>query len=1147
MNLSDSSQQKHLLLPKLVEGNGIDPGTAGEWNIRSFDTYEKVAKGLSIEDNNGDLNRVTAIPNMWGRALCVESALYLDNSKLRSAILTQWEGMIAAIALSEIYGGGAKLTSVLLDLTQEHTGKKKKFVSALTDLMPFSFEDRALYISSDITKKGGSNPWQKIFILFWDGKPVGATSPSTIVWPSEEGKWDGIPWWDSKEKKFIPPSTKISDPLIKAQLALWLGKLHASFSDENNSTIKGLIDSFRSKICDPLPSGSLKLSDHHRIFGEEINEFKILHLLDKPIAILPRMSNVEVISNDRNPSRKMLILDHSLLEQWGLKKRPEEICVEDALNYSQLDKLIANRPKSKNFLVTPDDLLLPENNFYYVEQENVLENAWLPLSSEGLSIENPLNNTEEIAITPLLPFKAALLDYFSPEELVKMTTIEILPSGRMSLTLKLKLSGNGNDGRDYIIRREYVIKKENAKKEVPVLEVWPNFIDQSSAWKIYYLFYRVKANDSTGTFDVKIPDCNTVKEFTDPINKCKIATLEKFPEYLICMDGGQEVGVIFPKASSIINSQEHNISWTVGVDFGTSFTNVAFNSNTSEPPQQISLTSLLLSVTESKADIRSLALSEFFIAEDDMKFPLSTMITTRPNDVPITENYKIELTNVILDGRIYVPSVQESFNPTYPHIGTGLKWSADQKRQRIFLKHLILEILAHAVSRRVNNIQWALSYPTAFREQVEGAYQQTWNDLTTGDLGEDKTGIKQEQPSKSRQNGKGTYFQTESLALAQYFSSSPQDNKSFDRVVCIDVGGGTSDISIWANSKLQYQCSVRFAGRNLFTQVLKKYPDLLSICFDLSRGLLDGCDSEQNYTLSDDNIDAKLEALMRVFSIEWMNKKVHVNEQRYQEFLSILALGWCGLYYYIGLILKVLQDEKKIPSTESLVSSVYIGGNGSRLLHWLSEGPTFSTGSKINNLLSRMLACGAQINDVRGFRVKTELSKDPKGEVCYGLVFDIKKSRLEESLEIDNSVIAGEFYRMEGISSNESEDIDLAYKRLPKGSLEGLLSSDFKILPKFLYDFNQSLEDIQSQQKVLNKISSIGKLLEKSSNIVNYKSESAVADDNLGLWEAVSTKLYGYMDQSQANQIEEIGSPYILGLKSLIDVLAEEWARKWKE
>jgi cell division ATPase FtsA len=67
---------------------------------------------------------------------------------------------------------------------------------------------------------------------------------------------------------------------------------------------------------------------------------------------------------------------------------------------------------------------------------------------------------------------------------------------------------------------------------------------------------------------------------------------------------------------------------------------------------------------------------------------------------------------------------------------------------------------------------------------------------------------------------------TESLAAARYFLTlsdlAASDEKGF---VCLDIGGGTTDISIWQKdngSNHRLQTSLRFAGRDILIALIQK-------------------------------------------------------------------------------------------------------------------------------------------------------------------------------------------------------------------------------------------------------------------------------------------------------------------------------------
>jgi hypothetical protein len=151
---------------------------------------------------------------MWARPLSIEMALHHKNYPIRREIISQWQGMLTAVALAEVRR--FPLTAQLVDLGKLR--QQNPFSRALYELLPNSIN--VLY---DLD---GNNPWQEVYVFLWNNKPVGMTSPSTIVANSEEGNWDGLPWWNPETKCLESPLTgNYLNKNEKALLWRWLENL----------------------------------------------------------------------------------------------------------------------------------------------------------------------------------------------------------------------------------------------------------------------------------------------------------------------------------------------------------------------------------------------------------------------------------------------------------------------------------------------------------------------------------------------------------------------------------------------------------------------------------------------------------------------------------------------------------------------------------------------------------------------------------------------------------------------------------------------------------------------------------------------------------------------------------------------------------
>ena len=640
--------------------------------------------------------------------------------------------------------------------------------------------------------------------------------------------------------------------------------------------------------------------------------------------------------------------------------------------------------------------------------------------------------------------------------------------------------------------------EENIIYEVPVLEVWPDF--RAEGWKEYYGFY-YDIEHGEQTFQVSFPTAKNIHQFKEGQDSYQIVKLDEFPNFIECKDiYTNTIGlIILPTPEQINRTGE----WVVGVDFGTSFTNVYVNKN-DKGAEQLNLEKLHKKVTDAYIDALYEVLFEFFIPESfipsDKPFPMSTVLTRNGKT-----NARDEDSAPIFDGRLYVPD-STRFSPQETWIKTNLKWeTADPTNTQLFLKHLALHIAAMSAKNGVKKIQWSLSFPSAFSPNDQQNYAINWQELT--EQLQAKTGIEHISPSRDNT----TYFRTESLAVAQYFA----EDEAHDLVstTCIDMGGGTSDISIWQDDSLLHQCSVQLAGRDLFSQFIEMKPSFLKI-FDI----------DDDWTkLRGPVFNAKLDVWMRLEATTWLKKKgTFEKNPDFQGLIRLMAIGVSGLYFYVGQILSVLHQEDKYTLNE--ITPVYIGGNASRLLHWLAEGGRFDRNSEINWLLSRMMSGASGFDDTEQV---TRLSQKPKDEVACGLVLKDRKLKGLDRRVIDH-VITGENCKINDEEFGWQNRLDFRGRSISKYEITELTQ-----LKLFLNAFHASLDDL--------RIDSIQPL-------PGYEFEKQYPDDpdaefNQKLWKETEREIRNSLNTIRGDVDNiRVEPPFILGLKALLRVLGKRWA-----
>jgi hypothetical protein len=571
--------------------------------------------------------------------------------------------------------------------------------------------------------------------------------------------------------------------------------------------------------------------------------------------------------------------------------------------------------------------------------------------------------------------------------------------------------------------------------------------------------------------------------------------LEQYPTVIRCQDeANQPTGIILLKQPDEVTL---NRSWKVGVDLGDAWTNIYIQrkQGVEEP---FPLPNLLFKVTEGQLETRFPALFEYFIPEEflpiEKPLPIRNILTTRGGNRPGT--------CPILDGRIYIPNLVR-FDPKAEWIETDIRVGGNAARTALFLKHLVLHISAIAASQGVQQIQWSLSYPPDISSAERTRYLRLWQTITQ-EL-QPQTGITYLCPKTTE----SPFFRPANLAFAQYFADVEKNNLMC--ATCLQMEQGSSNLSVWENNRLVHQCTLALGERHLLSNFLELNPKFIEQRF--------GRNLQEWQNLRDGAFHTKLDVLLQWESEQWLKdfRPTLLHAEDVQGLTRLMAIGFGGLYYYVGILLRVLNEEGKY--NKEKITPVYLGGNGSRLLHWLDQTGTLALHSEVNDFLSLMLACGSGFEDTG---VPTRLSKEPKDEVAYGLVLDV--SRLQGlNLKTKDPVITGENCELNGMSLSWNQRLeieeDVASFRIPT----------FSCLAKFLHDFHYALRAVE---------------IEGIRPIKDFKRSSELSD-NRKIWEGTRRELEQLLQsqnlQGDSSRIR-IEPPFILGLKALLNYLTREWA-----
>ena len=952
-----------LLPPLKKDGDGLAvlPKT-GTWEQVSAVALNNIADNLAVTKIDGKFIDIDSIPSMWARPLLFEIALYDDGHPMHDCVVGEWRGLLAVLALKE--RRKFSLETKLITIPDGDDGKTPEFLQALRKLLPQQTLD-------------AGTTWNKLYLILFKGKPIGITSPTTLVCTAVDytDLISDVPWFNGQV---------LSDPID-------------NLDADEKSALAGWLDDFSKNTIIPLPDSPIKKN------------------------LAPRILDF-ITDLGGAPDGKPKLADTPL-------------------------RMIVGIFTGMNFPIAPKE--------YFTEKLFVIPQADAFLNQDDRNVlllggGDTLKDVDGKSVTPILPIARELLNDFSVDGLSQRITFETTPDG-----IKVSLQFPSPDGGpDFSVSRVYVNQQDDDAlifdkhkiveiPNLPVLEIWPNF--RTPDWKVYYTYFNKAQQD---TFYVEpFPTDGRPEDM-------KITKTSAFPEAMICKYkdpnalNPEDAGFLFIKAPPV-TVPDGAKTWNVGIDFGTSSTTVYKKElPDGAPSAPVTLKDRLLQITDSGA-LRSLV-QDNFLSNQDEETPLFSLF--QENSIAILPDDRMK---PLEDGRIYF--VEETKLPE--NVISNLKWSddpVDRKRTQAYLEQICLQCAAETAANGVSKINWRFSYPIAFspesRDNFEGICESIIDNIII-----EETGCQRADP---------VILASESIVTGKFFAG--KFGGFADGSVCIDIGGETSDISIWQDNTLCWQTSIRFAGRHIFLDLLKHKPDFLKDVGFTEAGLPELSNPNDFYSQADTLIDALINNSPTDLKAKF---GIYGGEINATPFVPLIGLGISGLFYYVGLILQFLSGENKFRKT---MPNIYIGGNGSRILHWLANGE-FKPNSHSCGHLKNFLLTASGFDPESLFDL--EITPNPKHEAAAGLV-DAGAILKVPNTEFD--FLAGEVFTESGENKAWTElltaerlgnslrsgdklmEIETFIEEFNDGlgkSLDGHINLDRELKKKLTSDLNDKLED----------------------------------------------------------------------------------------
>jgi hypothetical protein len=972
------------LLPKFIDNPvGGTPATQrGAWIQAEFGELASISNNLDVPKSFRPNVFVDAIPDIWGKSLVFAYALRDGTHQFHNQAVASFRGFLTMLALR--LRRNYRIEIARVDMTQA----KGKFIEAVCKLLP------------QATLADGVE-WNPVTIFLLDDEVVGITSPLTLIAPREgadmpraaaRGLTDGFRFRD-------PISTLTTVEAVIVQR--WVEELSNSVSMLPLGHAKWITD-----VCTVLNAFAADLKARaagvQAIYARSDKDNLDLRGAWAGLASAAAKSDqmdsmVQLVAQKGPVAKQLLIYDPEIPQKWKVEATSVEI-----INGVTMAAIAGISPgNTRNVLAGHP---LPPGYEWNRPEEFLLEKLTVVKSRDAFAAVRQIDGAQELAakhgFSPLLPIDEKLIPYLEADYIETSCYFREVANG-IEFSLQLPVdAGKHAITAKRVYRFEELVRKDAIL--LPVMEVWPGY--KSDTWKAYFTFW---ANDQQSDrlyirpSDVPVAAKKTVEPESGPMEK-EVYQLEQPPEFLTCIETAKKpgaapeavLGLLLPAYES--PKQKLGADFQIGFDFGTTNTHI-FTRRGQEAPKPLQLLARGAQICRPDREFRVGHLCRFFIppASDEggaigaETAPFLSLLRRR--SVKPTGDL-----SPIRDAHVFYYSLlSEHYDPLKDgNILAHLKWQPEHDMnvaRDAFLSQLALHAALEAVREGASKITFYYSYPTAFTPIMLESFRNAWAQIVTNLPGE--IGI----PCELGQR------QTESVAASYYFTKIPYAAKALAGrgTLVADIGGGTTDISIWKQLQLQIQSSLRLSGREILLDPLLSLRTTLlpKICLGMN------IDSvvEPMLTAGESMFFRRADALLKTHGDKIVSQLGNLlGDPDYDLLRSQMTIRLGGLFYYIGLMLRSCGWD---PKKDDFLPHTYVGGNGCRILSWLAP-PVYASDHPIHGFLRNALASGAGMTTPPE-NLLVIVSREPKSESACGLLYS-STNELNVADGFKKCIIAGE-------------------------------------------------------------------------------------------------------------------------------------------
>ena len=1015
---------EHHYLPAVNKRtNLVQPPVAGSWVAVSRREIGALSQGLEVGEG-ARARGATSLPDVWARPLLFHSAIRPNSEHpLHMELIEEWRGLLSLIALSDYYGLQLQLEPVTVD------DRGGRFARALLELAPRPVE----------LEKGRAYEWLDVLLLRVDDTTVGALSPLTLA-------YTGV--------RDLPPSLRLvqrgklrapTDPAELRYVAQWVERLRERLGpvlwsgdqnpdrqtvDEIHKLLESWLVSLRRTLglsaAEPLDQPGVEFSivePPTNTAWPKLYTYAIYRELLRPAQIDQRSTGVsDLLLKRGRAGDDVVVITSQLLARgvkiWGTLKSKDLGALDDpdAAIGRYFPGVSGDKIDRHNLGAAHALWIRPEK--YFLTDTLLASGSDAPLLAASEVVAGQRDRRF------VLPFRREILDMFSPQEIsdrLEPRFQEIEGGVRFIFTLPLDsgVVDRVDVQKDYRYKEPQPGQGSVRRLEPAPVYVFPRY--RTRHWRRYFVF---AGSGNSAVEPLSEPGSNVAKVVRrrGDTSIHQLSGDAAFPEALsISAQDGKHAGLVLlakgPEPLGLTGARE----MTIGIDYGTSNTNVFIRLPDETQPNSwtIDLSRNLQPVFEGSH--AALLLEENLLPANPVQLPIATNL--RVFDPTTVEH-------MLLDYFVF-------FSDEYrlpENVYSDIKWQDVVKTQQ-FIRSLLMLLLLEVVEAGAKRFKIIFSYPKAFsvnqRQQLEQTWEGAIKELTIEASrllnvaeGADRDLLKPQFVGLERE--------VEAVAAGEYFASRDDQGKSewitiqhpYDRAkvettaVCIDVGGGTSDICIWHRNDRVLDASVLLAGRQIGSWMRANstirellFPHDAAVALREVEGKPVMFAARLNQVLRHDE------------QIITKNLIMHGTHPEIDRLRRMLALEFGAILFYTATLLVGANRIERIRGKigEDIVRygvNIHWGGNAAKMLRWIDYGKFAEDGiaSRILRAVFRNALADGGMESSQG-SVGNKESPKHKSEVAGGLIVwtnvkDLHVSKsgvdvVDEELVADRSDVSG--------------------------------------------------------------------------------------------------------------------------------------------